>query len=536
MDRRIATALCALTAFGTGGAAEAGDFTFDFAADPGEVTLADIASRLTGLSPLIAQTLNSFSTSETVSPTFSFDEDVTATIGDPAILGATGTLSTSGKIGFTFAYETEIGTFDMSADLRAVANLPDAPVAPGTKVSFAPDLPGAVGSGINSDFKTTHTAFATPDFTVSSTAFIDAKLGGSVTGCAFGFCGSATETIAEVDFTQEVFSVTPQEARVGPPDAVNVTIPFASTSGEIEVGLVPPFIEVDLEQGISVPFPQPFGIDIGGFEMELPTGGGSDAELPRGFAGTAPTMLGPVARLEREYLSFNADLDSLAAAQTAGLLPVLGGANFDIGVAGFSGDLWDFDATVRQSLAVELALNPDLKVELLFDRPVLVNGSYVNSWTGSWLGLPDFVFDETTTVTPDFFLSADLEFSYEQLLDVFIDVNLLRAEASVGPVTTNFGPALNEEISLLSDAPIISQGFKLSTLDPAAPDIFGRSHFGTLSAPSFTVAVTEPGGSTGPIGGGGPTSPSAIPLPAGLPMLLAALGVMVGAARRRAAG
>lgn len=512
-------------------------YTFDYISDPGAITSADVLGYGGIFGGSVVDGLNGLRFDETLRPTFRFNGEVTGTLGDPAFLGASTTLSTRGEIGVEFKARSEIGAFGGSADLRLQASVPN-DVTAGTPVDLNPTIPTTV-RGFSS---TTGTRIysATPDFEVSVSPFIDATLDVKTDGCLVAFCESLDLRILDYETQTDLFEFTPKEARLGIKGAFNVSIPTASAQGEIVVGVIPPFVSVELNNGVSIPgIPQALGsADIGGFAFELPTGDVTAFQRPGALFDFGKTLNGPEAVLALDYASMNVDLDSIATAQTAGLVPVLGGANFDVGVAGFSGDLWDFDATIRQGIEFAIALNPDMKVDMLFDQLVQIDGNFVNSWTGSWLQVPEISFFEDTLVTPSFFLSADLNIRSSMLFDMFIDVNLLKAEASVGPVTTTFGPAFNDEITLLDDVRIGGTEFRLSDISPIFPDLFGRSYFGVQQASPFTVRVAAATGGGGDgLGGpdnldGGDGSPTPVPLPAGGVLLIGALAGLAALRRR----
>lgn len=509
-------------------------YAFDYISDPGPITSADVLGFGGVFGRSVVDGLNGLRFDETLRPTLRFDSAVTGTIGDPAVLGATATLSTRGEIGVEFKARSEIGAFGGSADLRLQASVPKE-VTAGTPVDLNPRIPTTV-RGI---FSTTGTEIysATPDFEVSVSPFLDATLDVETDGC-LGFCGSLDQRILDYDTQTDLFEFTPQEARLGIKSVVDVSIPTASAQGEIIVGIIPPFVGVELNNGLSIPgIPQIVSGDVGGFSFELPTGDVTAFRSSGALFDSGKTLNGPEAVLALDYASVNVDLDSIAAAQTAGLVPIMGGANFNVGVAGFSGDLWDFDATIRQGIEFAIALNPDMKVDMLFDQLVQIDGNFVNSWTGSWLQVPEISFFEDTLVTPSFFLSADLNIRSSMLFDLFIDVNLLKAEASVGPVTTTIGPAFNDEITLLDDVRIGGTEFRLSDISPIFPDLFGQSYFGVQQASPFTVRVASASGGGGggddlsDVDGGGGT-PTPIPLPAGGILLIGALASLAALRRR----
>ena len=269
--------------------------------------------------------------------------------------------------------------------------------------------------------------------------------------------------------------------------------------------------------------PSTFGFpaEANGFPFEIAAGSGVAGELasatlylpqPNASGGLDTTSNTLKASAQDDLVDLTVDIDAVASlAATAGATTQAFGFEVPIGNVGSIGyDIIDVKIGPTIDLKQDFELDPTLFVQFVFDKAVMVAGEMVTELISAWDSLPDILFlDDVTTVTPTFFVDAELrnrtllDFDLEFLVDLLqINFDLLGFERQFG-----IGNILDAGIDLfqspdLFDSLFSLQGFDLQigesfTIDflsgPTAPQSFAaRSAVNPIE--TFTEAsVPEPG-------------------------------------------
>jgi hypothetical protein len=236
--------------------------------------------------------------------------------------------------------------------------------------------------------------------------------------------------------------------------------------------------------------PSDLGIPFNGFPVDLDIAGLATATLhfpqPNATGGLDPTTGKLKAAGQDDLADLILDLDNIVA--TAAGVPGLFGSSVDIGALGSAGfDIINVGMGPTIDLKQEFELDPTLFVQLDFDQAVLVGGQLETSLVSAWDLLPSIQFlADVTTVTPTFFLEADLQnrtlldFDLQftiDLLQVFFDFGLL------GDGSFGIGNVLDQAVDLFDSPDLYSK-------------LFALAGFNLQLGESFVIDFTN--GSTGP--------------------------------------
>lgn len=218
------------------------------------------------------------------------------------------------------------------------------------------------------------------------------------------------------------------------------------------------------------------------------------------------------------FVEINADLDGLLT--YAGVLPPLGVGVDLLGALSGSIDLIDAEAGPKIDVFQEFRLVPELMVDLGLSKPVLFDGlGLLDRYVGAWDALPSFTLLEDTIFSPVFSVDAMLQSRTGLQLGVQFGLDILKgglslSKGGVSFFNANFGPLLEETF------PFDPEFLRFALFD----ETFRLGGFAPVAGESFTLALAravEPG-----------IAP--VPLPAGGWLLLAGIGALALAGRRRA--
>lgn len=397
-----------------------------------------------------------------------------------------------GRVGLELGIEIDSGSVNATVSYLAALDIPDTTLLKvGDPINFNPD---SILAGTNS----LDTSFANLALSVDAIMELSGNVSGEAcvipAGCV---TGGTPFDIAEV--------------------APILSFNKAGEGGILLLGKPPSdFGFPDKADGF------PFSIDVAGLaEVTL--------HLPRPDAtgGLDPTTKTLKATGQDDLVDFFVDLDNVVATSLG--VPGFFGSSLDVGALGSVGfDIIDVQMGPTIDLKQDFELSPTLWVNLLFDQPVLIGGILLTEFMSAWDLLPDIVFTtDVTTLTPTFFLEADLEnstlldFDLEltiDLLQIFYDFGLL------GDGTFGIGNVLSLGVDLFESPDLFNnlfplQGFDLQIGQSFMIDFLSGS---TLPSSAFALSVSND------------LLPDSVPEPGTLFLLLAGLcGVYVLRRRER---
>ena len=369
--------------------------------------------------------------------------------------------TTDGRVGFELGVEIDSGSVASTVSYQATLDIPNPAISTlGTPVSFNPN---SLLAGTN----TLDTNFSSVELSVDAILEISGNVSGEacaiLAGCLVGSSPFNIQESAPIfSFNQDgqggVLLLGQPPSNFGFPDQAN-GFPFA--------------VDVAGLAEVTLHFPQPDA-----------TGG------PNAFDPTTGTLK---AAGQDDLIDFLVDIDNVVA--TAAGVPGLFGSSFDIGALGSIGfDIINVEMGPTIDLRQEFELSPTLLVSLLFDQPVLIEGLLVNEWTAPWDLLPDIVFTEfTTTVTPTFFLEADVENStlldfdlnfIIDLLQIFYDFGLL------GSDQFGIGNVLDQGIDLFQSPDLYNNLFDLQGFNLQIGESFIIDYISGSTLPSSAFALS----------------------------------------------
>ncbi len=387
--------------------------------------------------------------------------------------------TSDGRVGLELGIEIGSGSVDATVSYQATLDIPDTDLLDKSNaINFNPN---SVLAGTN----TLSTEFAS--LALSADAIFEVS--GSVTGeaCVIA-AGCATGST---------------------PFNIDQTVPILSFNEDSEGGILL------LGQKPSV-----FGFpdEANGFPFTIDTGvsGLATATLylpqPDAVGGLDTNTNTLKASGQDDLVDLRVDVDAAASlAATGGITSNAFGFSVPIGNVGSVGyDVIDVNIGPSIDLKQDFELDPTLFVQLVFDKAVMVAGELVTELISAWELLPDILFlDDVTTVTPTFFLDADLlnetllDFDFDFIVDLLqINFDLLGFERQFG-----IGNVLDESINLFQSPNLFAnlfslQGFDLQIGESFIVDFVGGStvpqSIGARSAENpievFKVAsVPEPG-------------------------------------------
>ena len=352
--------------------------------------------------------------------------------------------TSDGRVGLEFGFEIGSGSVDATVSYAATLDIPDTNVLDrADAISFNPNSVLAGANALTTDFA---------DLALTADAIFE--LSGSVTGeaCVIA-AGCATG---------------------GTPFDIDATAPILSFNEDGEGGILL------LGQNPSVfGFPDeangfPFAIDAGVSGLVSAT-----LHLPQPDAsGGLDTATGTIkATGQDDLVDLNVDVDAaVSLAVTGGVTANAFGFSVPIGNFGSVGyDVIDVNIGPSIDLRQDFELDPTLFVQLVFDKAVMVAGELVTELISAWDLLPNIFFlDDVTTVTPTFFVDAELrnetllDFDLDFLIDLLqINFDLLGFERQFG-----IGNVLAQSIDLFQSPNLFDNLFSLQGFDLQVGDSF----------------------------------------------------------------
>lgn len=311
--------------------------------------------------------------------------------------------TTDGRVGLELGIAIDSGSVDATVSYQATLDIPETTgLDKANAINFNPN---SVLAGKN----TLNTQFANLELSVDAIM----ELSGSVTGeaCIIPTGCITGSTPFDIDETAPILSF--------------------NKGGEGEILLLGQkpsvFGAPDEANGF------PFSIDAGIAEVTL------HLPQPDASGGLDTTTNTLKATGQDDLVDLIVDVDAVVASSVG--VPGLFGSSVPIGTVGSVGfDIIDVKIGPTVDLKQDFELDPTLFVQLVFDKAVMVGGDVVTQLISAWDTLPDIIFlDDVTTVTPTFFLDAELlnetllDFDFEFLIDLLqINFELLGFEEKFG--------------------------------------------------------------------------------------------------------
>ena len=373
--------------------------------------------------------------------------------------GVAATATSDGRVGLELAVEIDSGSVDATVSYVASLDIPDTVgLDRSTPISLNPQ---SVFAGTN----TLDTSFSSIELSVDAIM----ELSGSVSAEACVIPAGCTTGGTPFDIAER---------------APILSFNQDGNGGVLFLGQTPSDLGIPNADG----FPVSLSIaDVATATLHLPR--------PDASGGLDPVTGTLTAAGQDDLVDLILDLDNIVA--TSAGVPGLFGSELDVGALGSVGfDIINVEMGPTIDLRQEFELDPTLFVELAFDQAVSVGGQVVDALVSAWDALPDIVFlSDETTVTPTFFVQADLQnrtlldFDLElgiDLLQVFYDFGLL------GDGTFGIGNVLSQGVDLFQSPALYSNlfplaGFNLQLADPFVVS-FDSGVVGPASALGRSVA------------------------------------------------
>lgn len=406
--------------------------------------------------------------------------------------GATGSVSTSGRLGTQLDWALDAGSVGASLAFRPELDLPD-PVEIGATVVLNPR---AVRTGGALDAQS-------PTVEASLDTVFEAKVDAGGRLCVFGFgCANPSATLVDVNDQSELLSIDPSRLLIADgftPDLLDLEVLIADVTVSFGAEITPAggVRPVASANGISLTGPSAgVTVELANIEFAVPSVASS---------GTLQDDGSVKAGSSDQILAVNADVDALVP-----LIPV-GGAGIGVGPFNLTLDAYDAKVGPTMSLFQDFTLTSTLMADLAFDRPVEIGGTLYDSlFTTAWDKLPALRIFEDTLFTPTFWLDAVLESKTGLAFGLDLTLDFLKGNLSLGPLQASLGPLVS--LSLFE-----TEFGRVNVFD----DSFALGGFEALRGDSFMLSVLRE-----------PDAPAVIPVPPAFALLASALGLL-GLLRRR---
>jgi hypothetical protein len=428
--------------------------------------------------------------------------------------GARVDLTTSGKFGLEFGYTVNSGSVDAAAGYSASAVLPDG-AKQGQFFNLNPDSTLQSGS----------IASQSPKIEAYLNAI--AQLSGSVTARAclitFGCTEQGTLTLPSVNLSQPVISINPNTIKILP-DLLPPKSPGEPRRPLAEPGLInhvfklqgvvdatgtPGFKLTKSEPGsttdetvVDTTPPTPdVSFDLASLQANLPDIATSSTNISTAVKNGNVTRVVTSGGRD-DFLTMLLDVDGLAFILGGGSIPPLGLGITLLDKGGFKLglqlDALDIDIGPVIGITQDFELEPTLMARLNFDNPVMIAGlnGLQSVWEGRWDSLPDIALQETTTITPEFWLEAMLTNSIGIDLGLMgtwaIDRFVFSASVAGIPILKTPAVSLNSLLGL-GDELFSTDKLRFPIWElPFALGGFSQAGTGSprITAAAFTIEVT----------------------------------------------
>lgn len=411
--------------------------------------------------------------------------------------GAAVTGTTDGRVGLELGVVVDSGSVDATLSYAATLELPDTTTLDKSNpISFNPQSALAGTSTFDTTFPTLALSV---DAVMELSGSVDAEACLITLGCATG----------------------------GTPFDIVEKAPVVSFNQDGEGGVLllgrPPsdFFLPDKADGF------PFELDVANLATVT-------LHLPQpNVAGTVDPTTGALkGNAQDDLVDLILDLDNIVA--TAAGVPGLFGSSVDIGGFGSAGfDIINVGMGPTVDLKQDFELEPTLWVELMFDQAVMVGGQVVNVLRSAWDLLPDITFlSDVTTVTPTFFLEAELQNRTLLDFDLAFLIDLLQITYDFGPIEGMFGigNVLDKAVDLFESPDLYSKLFSLQGFNVAIGDSIVVDFVSGTQAPGQLAATKA----INPIEVF--VVPGVVPEPGTVLLLLAGLALVLCGSRRGRAG
>ncbi|WP_448551074.1 hypothetical protein [Thalassotalea montiporae] len=364
--------------------------------------------------------------------------------------------STDGRVGIELGIEIDSGSVDATVSYQATLDLPD---------TLNLDKTNPINFNANSllaGANTLDTSFANLALNIDAIMELSGTVGGEAciipAGCSTGSTPfNINERASILSFNQDgeggVSLLGQQPSVFGFPDQAN-GFPFSVDA----LGIV--------EATLHLPQPNASG----------------------GLNVNTNTL---IASGQDDLVDLFIDIDNIVA--TAAGVPGLFGSSAPIGSIGSIGyDIIDVQMGPTIDLKQDFELEPTLFVSMVFDKAVMVGGEMVTELISAWDLLPDITFlDDVTTVTPTFFLDANLtnetllDFDLELMIDLLqINFDILGFDRQIG-----IGNVLAAGADLFQSPNLFVNMFPLGGFDLQVGESFVVDFNNNTPPPPTTLAV-----------------------------------------------
>ena len=336
--------------------------------------------------------------------------------------------TTDGRVGLNLGVKVDSGSVAATVSYNATL---DIPVTAGADKAIPINFnPNSAFAGPN----TLNTSFA--NLAVSVDAVMELSGNVSAEGCFIGVGCQSGGTLFDVNKTAPVLSFNAD-----------------GEGGILLLGLSPSVFGLPPEAN-GFPFELNV-VDLATVTLHLPqpnAGGGLDVPSQKLKAAG-----------QDDLVDLILDVDNIVA-NSAGV-PGLFGSSLDVPFGGVDFDIINVEMGPTIDLKQEFELDPTLFVSLAFDKAVKIGDTAVTQLVSAWDQLPAITFlDDVTTVTPTFFVQADLLNKTLLDFDLQFGIDLLQITYDFGLIAgvLGIGNVLNEAVDLFESPDLYSKLFPLA--------------------------------------------------------------------------
>jgi hypothetical protein len=368
--------------------------------------------------------------------------------------------TSDGRVGLELGIEVGSGSVDATVSYLATLDIPDTGVLnKANAVNFNPNSVLAGTNVLTTDFA---------DFQLTADAILEVS--GSVTGDACIITAGCKTGGASFDIDE------------------SASILSFNADGEGGIKLLG-------QDPSTFGFPDeangfPFEIDAGVSGLATATLYVPQPDASGGLDVATGTLK---ASAQDDLVDLRVDVDAVVSlAVTGGLSTDAFGFNLPIGNIGSVGyDVIDVSIGPSIDLQQDFELDPTLFVQLAFDKAVMIAGELVTELISAWDLLPDIFFmDDVTTVTPTFFVDADLRNQTRLDIDLDFVTDLLQINFDMLGFDREFGigNVLDQSVDLFQSPDLFDNLFSLQGFDLQICESFTVDFLGETTAPQSFAA------------------------------------------------